>query len=183
MMYAVLNLDNVVGGFSETGDPIADVLRVVPIEGDLPAIGDIGLENDGVWSFAPAEAPPLSEIKAALKAAIDAGAEAERLKYITGGAGQAMEYQQAAAEASSFLAAAHPTDPPAGTYPMLEASVGIDGDTLADVATVVATMFAQWQVVGSAIRAARLAAKQAIDLAETIEDARAVTVAWPSVPA
>lgn len=123
-------------------------------------------------------------LKAALKARLDADAEVERLRYITGGAGQAMEYQQAAAEADLLLTAVaadpeHEPDPL--QYPMLSASVGIDGDTLVDVATTVATMHGQWRVIGSAIRAARLAGKEAIDAAPTAEAAQAAfdAVEWP----
>ncbi|MDP9813971.1 hypothetical protein J2W42_006848 [Rhizobium tibeticum] len=40
------------------------------------------------------EPPTLADVKVRLKAAIDISAEVERLKYITGGAGQAMACQQ-----------------------------------------------------------------------------------------
>lgn len=134
----------------------------------------------GAWDAAHA----LAALKATLKARLDADAETERLKYITAGAGQAMEYQQAAAEADLLLTAVaadpeHEPDPL--QYPMLFASVGIDGDTLVDVATTVATMHGQWRVIGSAIRAARLAGKEEIDAAPTAEAAQAAfdAVEWP----
>lgn len=141
------------------------------------------VSEDGEWSPPPLAEVDLAALKAGLKTAIDCAAEAERLQYITGGAGQAMEYQQAAAEAIALLSVIdadpeHVADP--ADYPMLAASIGIDGATLADVAATVAAMNRQWQVLGSAIRFARLAAKQAIDLAPDAEAARAVVPAWPN---
>ncbi|NLS02332.1 hypothetical protein HGP14_02970 [Rhizobium sp. P32RR-XVIII] len=126
----------------------------------------------------------LSALKECLKHALDKAAEIERLRCITPGSGQAMEYQQAAAEAGLLLAAlaADPGHvPSAADYPMLAASLGIDGETLADVATTVAAMHAQWQAIGSAIRATRLAAKREIDLAQTVGAAKEVAgaVDWP----
>ncbi|MCJ8142981.1 hypothetical protein MKI84_08630 [Ancylobacter sp. A5.8] len=127
----------------------------------------------------------LAALKAALLAGIDEAAEHERMRYVTAGAGQAMEYQQAAAEAESLLAAiaADPEHEPASAaYPMLAASIGIDGETLAAVAITVAAMHAQWRAIGSAIRAARLAAKAAVMSADTANAARAAAVvAWPGV--
>lgn len=146
---------------------------------------------DGAWRApAPEPEPPphdLDALKAQLVAQIDIDAEAQRALYITPGSGQAMEYQQAAVEAGALLAAlaADPAhEPTPGAYPMLEASVGIDGDTLADVAATVAAMHAQWQAIGSAIRGARLAAKAAVLAAEDEAAARAAAVvAWPGVAA
>ena len=141
------------------------------------------------WAFeAGVLTPPapagvdLEALKQSLKAEIDEAAERERLKYITPGAGQAMEYQQAAAEANALLAAfdadpAHVPDP--ANFPMLAASIGIDGDTLVEVAGAVSTMHQQWQAVGSAIRAARLSAKKLIDDAPDETSARAVQPVWP----
>ena len=125
----------------------------------------------------------LPALKIGLKAEIDAQAERERLRHITGGAGQAMEYQQAAAEANAILAAlaANPEhEPDPGDYPLLAGSIGLDGETLVDVATTVAAMHRQWQIVGSAIRRARLSAKKAIDEAADMAAARAVQPAWPA---
>ena len=59
------------------------------------------------------------------EAVVDAGAEAERGKYITSGAGQAMTYQQKAAEAKAFTEAETPDE---ADYPMLAAEVGITAE-------------------------------------------------------
>lgn len=116
-------------------------------------------------------------LKAVLKAEIDAAAEVERNRYITPGAGQAMTYQAKSAEAARFASDA---DPQAGDYPLLAAEVGITGETLGDVAGVVAAAHAQWLAIGALIEAARLAAKAAVDAAENAAAARAVTPAWPA---
>lgn len=120
----------------------------------------------------------LDALKIGLKAAIDVAAEAERMKYITAGAGQAMTYARKVEQARAAQADA---DPHPGDYPLLDASVGIDGDDVLDVAATVLTMDAAWEQIGAAIEAARLNAKQAINEAETAGAARAVTPVWPQV--
>ena len=156
--------------------------HVEPGDGREPlacALSDELERVDGAWRVAD----PLARLKARLKAEIDAEAERQRLRWITHGDGQAMEYQQAAVEATALLAAlsADPEhDPDEASYPMLAASLGIDGETLFAVATKVAAMHRQWQAVGSAIRGARLSAKQAIDEAADAVSARAVQPVWPA---
>lgn len=117
-------------------------------------------------------------LKAQLRTAIDDAAEEQRLRYITGGAGQAMTYAQKAEEARLCLDAAGP-DPE--DYPLLAAEIGITASTLVGVAQVVATANAQWLQIGAAIEAARLSAKKAISEAQSVEEARAAAdaVVWP----
>lgn len=121
----------------------------------------------------------LSSVKSALKQAVDAGAETERLKYITPGEGQAMTYQQKVTEAQAFKAAANPK---AADYPILSSEVGITAPTLDEVADIVLAAFAQWQQIGAAIEAIRLGAKRDIGAAEDETSARAIVdaIAWPS---
>lgn len=169
----------------------ASVLRLWPVEA-LARIGVYPVHETGVqaghrstgWSLAfdgetvtrvHASAPvDLSGLKVALRAQIDAAAEAERGRYITPGSGQAMTYQAKAAEAARFMA-----DAGAGDYPLLAAEVGITGETLTEVAGVVAAAHARWLAIGARIEAARLAAKAAVDVAPDETTARAVTPAWP----
>ena len=66
-------------------------------------------------------------------------------------------------------------------YPLLAASLGIDGNTIAEVAAVIIAMDAAWAQIGAAIEAARLGAKQAIDAADDEATARAVAPAWPQL--
>ena len=123
--------------------------------------------------------PTLDAIKAQLRLQLDYAAEAERLKYITPGAGQAMTYQAKAAEAKAFLAAA---DPDSSDFPLLSAEVGITANSLAGVALIVAGAYAQWQVIGAAIEAARLGGKAAIEAAADADAAQTAfdAVTWPS---
>lgn len=120
------------------------------------------------------------QIKAALKSGVDSAAETERLRYITPGTGQAMTYQRKVEEAKQALADA---DPSAESYPLLATSVGIDGDNIAAVATVVLGMDAAWAQIGAAIEHIRLTAKKAIDDAADEATARAVVeqLAWPVI--
>jgi len=122
----------------------------------------------------------IDSLKAALKASVDAAAEAERMKYITPGAGQAMTYQQKASEA--VMLEDDPAPDPAD-YPLLSAEVGITAPTLAEVGAVVRAAHGAWILLGAAIEAARLGAKKAIDEAEDQATARAAAeVLWPSPP-
>ncbi|MDF2981413.1 MAG: hypothetical protein K0Q69_1185 [Devosia sp.] len=122
--------------------------------------------------------PPLDAVKAELRERIDTEAEATRRKYITPGAGQALTYQQKAAEAARLQG--DPV-PDAAGYPLLAAEIGITAPTLAEVGQVVRAAHEAWMVLGAQIEAARLGAKKAIDLATTIEAACAgAEVMWPA---
>ena len=124
--------------------------------------------------------PSLDQLRATLSAKVDAEAETCRQRFITPGAGQAMEYQATAAEAEAFLAA---TNPEAMTWPWLEAERLVAGDTmtLLEVAQLAVTLRDSWTYVGSTIKALRRGAKVAIAAANTpsaIRDAARVT--WPT---
>ncbi|EPE99546.1 hypothetical protein [Rhizobium grahamii] len=127
--------------------------------------------------------PALPAIKAALKASIDAAAETERLKYITGGTGQAMTYQQKSDEARRYITAIGSSETPINPadYPLLSAEVGITAPTLGEVVAVVNAAFLQWQMIGGAIEAIRLGTKAAIDASGTVAEAEAAAGAavWP----
>ncbi|NVM42738.1 hypothetical protein HWX16_20710 [Ochrobactrum intermedium] len=124
-------------------------------------------------------AATLLQIKSALKVGIDAAAEAERLKYITPGHGQAMTYQQKVAEAQAYKAA---TTPQPSDYPILSSEIGITAETIDEVADVVLAAFAQWQQIGAMVESIRLGAKRDIDAAEDETEARAIVdvIVWPS---
>lgn len=123
------------------------------------------------------EPPTLDQVKVSLKAAIDGAAEAERCKYITPGAGQAMTYMQKADEASRYLVTA---DPVGENFPLLSAEVGITAPTIVEVAQIVHGAYSQWQLIGAAIEAVRLGAKATIDAATTAQEAEAAAApVWP----
>ncbi|OOO15664.1 hypothetical protein [Agrobacterium pusense] len=106
----------------------------------------------------------LAALQTAMKAVVDARAESERLKYITPGQGQALTYQRKSEEARR---AALEDNPRADDFPLLAASLGIEGDSIAQIAELVLTQDAAWASVGSAIERDRLMAKRAIDAATT----------------
>jgi hypothetical protein len=134
--------------------------------------------SDGEFAPSFVEEAPLDKIKAALKVTVDTTAEAERKKYITPGEGQAMTYQRKVEEAKRAILE---EEPAAADYPMLAASVGVDGDTVKEIATIVLAMDAAWAVIGSAIEKTRLNVKKAIDEAVSAEAANAAVNAlvWP----
>lgn len=129
----------------------------------------------------PFEPPALDSVKAGLKAQLDMDAETVRLQFITPGAGQAMTYQQKAAEAAACLA---DPDPDPAHYPLLAAEIGITSETLAGVATVVHGQHQAWRIIGGLIEAARLNGKKEIDASGSVADAQAAfdAVEWPAPP-
>ena len=154
-----------------------------------------GWSFDGHQFAAPAspalDAAELAALKSGLSRAVDVDAEARRLQLITPGSGQAMEYQEAYAEAVQVDGAAkagHAVD--AAGFPMLAASIGYDrdpqtGQPTTDVvgeARAVLAAYDAYQRAGAAIRGARLAAKKAIDAAATGDAARAAyfAIVWPA---
>lgn len=134
--------------------------------------------------------PTFAEIKEALKSRVDAAAENERLKYITAGVGQSMTYTEKFNQAVDYSKkyAAHTADPKNVTppddneYPLLQASIGIDGSSMIEVAETVTYAFALWEKIGAAIEGIRLKAKAAIGDAKTEESAQAIFAAirWPN---
>ncbi|MBI0166492.1 hypothetical protein H3V13_00760 [Bartonella sp. M0280] len=132
----------------------------------------------------------LTAKKEKLKASVDAAAEKERLRYITDGVGQSMTYTEKFNQAVDYSKkyAAHQADPKNVTapveneYPLLRASIGIDGSSMIEVAETVTYAFALWEKIGAAIEGIRLKAKAAIGDAKTEEEAQAVfaSIKWPN---
>lgn len=126
---------------------------------------------DGQYVIAATwQEPDLAEVKASLRAQVDAKAEGLRLQYITPGQGQVMVYQRKAQEARAILSDA---DPDPDNYPILSASVGIEGKDIAEVAALVRATEAAWAMIAAAIETARLGGKAAIAAAETLAGAQA----------
>ncbi len=173
------------GGFfhgSLTADIPQDAIAITEAEhAALLAAQAAGAEITAGDGGAPTAVAPqinLDTLKTALKRGVDGTAERERMRYITGGAGQAMTYQRKADEARACLADENPQP---ADYPMLSAEIGITAATLAGVAEVVNAAYEAWLMIGARIEAARLGAKAAIDAATTAEDARtAAAVSWPN---
>ncbi|RVU13169.1 hypothetical protein [Methylobacterium oryzihabitans] len=131
----------------------------------------------------------LPVVKAALKAAIDAQAEALRGLLITAGTGQAMEYQESQAQA--FSALGEPETATAERYKMLAATIGLDVDPVTGapatdvlgVARSIKAAYDAWETAGAAIKRGRLSAKAAIDAAPDLDAAAAAfaAVEWPAL--
>lgn len=166
---------------------LTDVTALSP----QPAVGwTFTLDDKGKPTFAAPPAPviDLAALKARLKAQVDTDAEALRLKFITSGSGQAMEYQEAYAQAQVAMAATGAVK--ASDYPMLAATIGVDldpetGKPATDVLGVARSVKAAYEAylqVGAAIRGARLLAKAEIDAATDADLAQAVfaAIAWPA---
>ena len=132
----------------------------------------------------------LDDVKLELQAEVDKAAENERLKYITDGVGQSMTYQTKFEQAVEFSKkyASYVADPKNVTPPrdddflLLKASIGIDGDTMIEVAETVTYAYAIWQQIGAAIEGIRLKTKAAISEATTVEEAQVifVSIKWPN---
>jgi len=111
---------------------------------------------------------PLDEIKRALKDKLDADAERVRLTYITPGAGMALTYQEKFAQATAVnrmtqdAANAMSATERAATFPLLDASVGLEAPTLWDVSQLVLARFAAFAQVARVIEQRRIAGKQAV---------------------
>lgn len=116
----------------------------------------------------------LDQWKADLLRFIDLEAEKERLKYITPGAGQAMVYQEKERQARAYLA-----DHTAESFELITMEAQATGVFPEDVANAVVLMAGKWRLVAAFIEARRLAAKQAVEAAANVEQARwAAVVDW-----
>lgn len=103
---------------------------------------------------------PLEEVKTDLMARVDREAERERLKHITPGDGQALEYAYVAQEARIFLE--NPAAAPEG-FPLLSASVSSgEAATLLEAANLVVKKSAEWIAIGAKVREIRISAKKSI---------------------
>ncbi|MES3092783.1 phage portal protein [Sphingomonas aerolata] len=104
----------------------------------------------------------LAVIGAYLMARVDLEAERVRLRFVTGGAGQAMTYTRKEAEARAWVAQ------PGTPTPFLDAEAEATGATRESVAAVVIAQADAWVQVGSAIEGLRMGAKAGIDRATTL---------------
>ncbi len=160
-------------------DGVVTEVRLGVAPGTVQAPPDVAIG----WTWDGEDfAPPAEDLEGLRQAALrwlDAAAEAARQAWITPGSGQALVYQEKAAEAARLTAdlAADPgqAPDPAG-YPILAASVGIEAADLAAVAALVLARKASWLAAGAEIERLRLAAKRDL-AAATSADALAATVA------
>lgn len=137
------------------------------------------------WSYqngkfaAPEETPtPPPLDRQLVSASIDQAAENARLKYITPGVGQALTYQEKAAELARYDETSQPR---IADFPLLGAEIGITADSLTGVADAVRTALALWREKGAAIERVRLQAKADVEKARDDEAVMAVleAIVWP----
>lgn len=109
---------------------------------------------------------------------VDQEAENARLRFITGGAAQAMVYQRKAQEAALYV---ETTNPDPSDFPLLNAEVGITGATIEDVANVVIDKQNEWLVAAALIEVTRLTAKAQIEAAANPTQIEAIllNLEWP----
>ena len=117
-----------------------------------------------LWTAAapPVVAPTLDELRAAAGAAVDSRAENVRLRYITGGAGQASTYIEKASQADSFKAAGYPAG---AVPPMVQAEADATGQTPQQAADLILATRDAWLVKGAQIERERRRGKVDIDAA------------------
>lgn len=124
----------------------------------------------------------LAKLRSSVINRIDAAAEACRLAYVTPGSAQALVYQRKGNQARDCMAnydAQNP--PPVGTYPALEAEVGITGADVIGVAEVVKGLEDAWGTVADQIETIRLSAKADVAAAADAAGVKAVldAIVWP----
>lgn len=133
--------------------------------------------------------PDLAALKASALVRIDAEAEAARLAFVTGGAGQAMEYQATEAEGRALMAALQAGQiPDLADYPFIKAEFdaivqsGGGVPAMVAVAQMVVGMAAAWSTAGSEIKRLRRLAKLRVEAASTPAEVIAASsgISWPA---
>ena len=147
-------------------------------DGSEHRIVDIGHTPHADALDAPSP-PPLATVKATAISKVDRAAEAARLRFITQGAGQALEYEATASEA---IAANSAPDPLEAERAAQQAAGVTPAPTLRGVTARVIAERSNWLTAGAAVKRARREAKLKIDAAETVarvEDILA-ELTWPA---
>ena len=154
------------------------------------------VDDASAWTYtttpvaytAPAVTPPPDDIPAlqvTYSFRVDEAAENARLKFISPGSGQALEYVRTLEDAQAAVAAPDPLV--AASYPWVAAeynaqvATGVT-TTLRAVATQLVALDAAWQSAGVAIKQTRRTAKMAIAAATTkaAMDAIMAGLTWPT---
>jgi hypothetical protein len=112
--------------------------------------------------------PALSDVQANLCSQVDQQAEEIRAMYIGSYVGQTASYILTYYEALQIQANVSAT---ANTYPLNGAQIGINGNTIQDVATATIAQASQWVGLASQIENIRLSTKVSINAANTINNA------------
>lgn len=139
------------------------------------------LNNELLTATRELVADPLDGVKKEICNRIDAGAEEIRSDFITAGSGQAMIYREKLLQAR---ACKNDPSPLPNNYPLLAVSIGIEGNTITDVANVVINANSKWISINAKIEASRLAAKQSVNNAATVDVAVSIfnKISWSVFP-
>lgn len=117
----------------------------------------------------------LEDVRKSLLMHVDIHAEAQRLKHITPGIGQAIVYLEKLREVEAFQGGAKVG------FPFLEASIP-EGGSISDAVDEVLAAAEAWRTIAAAIERVRLSAKARIRAAKSTPESVAVwkAVQWPS---
>ena len=134
--------------------------------------GDLRRYKGGKWQ---PYVPPVdvAAVRAGALAGIDAEAEAARLRYITGGAGQAAVYVMKAKQAADYIASGY-VDPAPALVVAEAAALGLTNRAAADS---IAAQADAWLTVAAQIEQIRRKAKADIEAAATAADIEAAAQA------
>lgn len=167
-----------------TAQPVPDGCALIEITEDQAA-QIAGRMDRWQWQdgeiVAAVDATPIETLRARALVEIDAAAERARLRFMTPGAGQALEYQATEAEARAYDGTGG-----AEEWPWLaaeQAALAASGATvsLADVAADIIVLADAWRTIGATIKTLRRTAKLQVTAATTAAEIRtAATVSWPS---
>lgn len=113
---------------------------------------------------------PTVEQRTHAKREVDRIAEDARLRYITGGAGQATTYVYKAMECQKYKDAGYPAMGSPSEYPWIQAEMAATGGTAVQVADGILALAAAWETVGTSIETIRRTGKIAIDAATSVTD-------------
>lgn len=108
---------------------------------------------------------PIPVTKDDAKKSIDDSAETARLRYITGGSGQALTYEQKGEEAADYVAAGYPAMGSPPEYPFVNADAIAYGITHTEAADQIITLKSFWTMAGVQIEQHRLSGKVAVEAA------------------
>jgi len=138
----------------------------------------ISLNNSSINSNMNMQEFNIDEYKKSYCDIVDFDAEISRGQFITLGAGQAMTYLLKKEEAKALLLDESP-DP--ADYPILLSTLGIDGNTLQEVATLILANDRLWRQIGSLIEHRRMLGKTIIKSCETKEGIESAynSIIWP----
>lgn len=108
------------------------------------------------------------QVRAVLLQRVESTVAALHARYLAAGPGAALVYQHKCAEAAAL---AKDLKPDPANYPLLAATVGIEGATLAAVAERVRAKEREWLAAAAAIERTRKTARQSIEQAATVDEA------------